>query len=87
MTGRDDIILEYLAETGTALNKRGLEINLDLEGYDISYSTIKRRLPKLEDAGLIEVADSSGPWYAISEKGEAYLEGDLDLRDEDDPSA
>jgi len=85
MTGRDDLILEYLAETGVALNKRGLEINLRGDGYDISYSTIKRRLPKLEDADLVRVVDPSGPWYKITEKGEAYLRGDADLRDEPEP--
>ncbi|NLV10694.1 ArsR family transcriptional regulator [Halomicrobium mukohataei] len=87
MTGRDDIILEYLAETGVALNKRGLEINLSSDGYDISYSTIKRRLPKLEAAELIEIADPSGPWYRITEKGERYLQGEADLRDEPEPNA
>ncbi len=83
MTGRDDLLLEYLAETGVALNKRGLELNLQREGYDISYSTIKRRLPRLEEAGLIVVEDDSGPWYRISRKGKQYLEGELDLRKSD----
>jgi predicted transcriptional regulator len=86
MTGRDDVILEYLQDTGVALNKRGLEINLALEGYNISYSTIKRRLPKLEKAGLIEVVDESGPWYRVTEKGESYLTGKEDLRGMDDPA-
>ena len=85
MTGRDDIILEYLADTGVALNKRGLEINLQEAGYDISYSTIKRRLPRLEDADLIEIVYDSGPWYRITERGKSYLEGDEDLRDEPEP--
>ncbi|QLH83413.1 winged-helix domain-containing protein [Halosimplex pelagicum] len=82
MTGRDDIILEYLAETGVALNKRGLEINLQEEGYDISYSTIKRRLPKLEEADLIEIVYDAGPWYRITDRGLNYLEGNVDLRED-----
>ena len=82
MTERDDIILEYLEETDVALNKRGLEVNLQREGYKISYSTIKRRLPKLEENNLITIEDSSGPWYRISEKGKRYLNGELDLRNE-----
>jgi len=85
MTGRDDIILEFLADSGAALNKRGLEINLSEEGYDISYSTIKRRLPKLHEAGLIEEVSEKGPWYKISIKGIEYLEGNEDLRDEPEP--
>jgi len=87
MTGRDDIILEYLEDSGTALNKRGLEINLRKEGYDISYSTIKRRLPKLHEAGLIEVVSEKGPWYQITEEGTEYLEGDANLRDEPEPDS
>ncbi|WP_158855609.1 winged-helix domain-containing protein [Halorhabdus sp. CUG00001] len=85
MTGRDDIILEMLSESGVVLNKRGLEINLQREEADISYSTLQRRLPKLEDAGLIEEVVEQGAWYAITEEGEAYLEGEADLRDTDDP--
>jgi len=84
MTGHDDIILEYLHDTGVVLNKRGFEINLELEGNEISYSTIKRRLPKLEEAGLIEIVDESGPWYQITERGERYLKGEVDLRETDD---
>ncbi|WP_226010532.1 winged-helix domain-containing protein [Halomicrobium salinisoli] len=85
MTGRDDVILEFLAENNVALNKRGLEINLRAEGFDISYSTIKRRLPKLEEAGLLEIVDESGPWYRVTDRGEEYLAGDADLRDDPEP--
>ncbi|MFC7139383.1 winged-helix domain-containing protein [Halosimplex aquaticum] len=87
MTGRDEIILEYLEDSGVALNKRGLEINLREEGYDISYSTIKRRLPKLHEAGLIVVVSEKGPWYRISERGTEYLQGDADLRDISEPNS
>lgn len=87
MTGRDDIILEVLSDSGVALNKRGLEINLQREDADISYSTLQRRLPKLVEAGLIEMVVEQGAWYAITEKGEAYLSGDLDLRGEDEPTS
>jgi repressor of nif and glnA expression len=80
MTGRDDLILEFLEDSGAALNKRGLEVNLREDGYNISYSTIKRRLPKLEEAGLIEVVDDRGPWYVTTELAEEYLSGETDLR-------
>ena len=85
MTGYDEHILEYLAESGAALNKRGLEINLNEEGYDVSYSTIKRRLPKLHGAGLLVIVHEKGPWYKISDRGREYLRGDEDLRDEPEP--
>lgn len=83
MTGRDDIILEFLADSGAAHNKKGIEINLDLENKDASYSTIQRRLPKLEEAGLVEQVREEGAWYRITEKEEKYLEGEEDLRDMD----
>jgi repressor of nif and glnA expression len=85
MTGRDDLILEFLEDSGAALNKRGLEVNLRQDGYNISYSTIKRRLPKLEEAGLIEVVDDRGPWYVTTDLAEEYLCGETDLRDLEDP--
>ena len=77
MTGSDDRILELLGESGVALNKKTLQVNFELDGTDISYSTIKRRLPLLEDAGLIEEVRQTGSYYRITEKGEQYLAGEL----------
>jgi len=85
MTGSDDTILEFLEESGAILNKKALEINLSAQNAGISYSTIQRRLPKLEDAGLVELVKEEGAWYRISERGEAYLQGDGDLREEPEP--
>lgn len=75
MTDSDDKILELLEESGVALNKRGLEVNFDLRDVDISYSTIKRRLPDLVEAGLLEVVRRKGPYYRITESGREYLQG------------
>ncbi|WP_423743188.1 winged-helix domain-containing protein (plasmid) [Haladaptatus sp. SPP-AMP-3] len=77
MTGSDDRILELLGESCVALNKKTLQVNFELDGTDISYSTIKRRLPLLEDAGLIEEVRQTGSYYRITEKGEQYLAGEL----------
>ncbi|MFC7079284.1 winged-helix domain-containing protein [Halorussus caseinilyticus] len=84
MTGSDDRILELLAESGVALNKKALEVNFELEGEDISYSTIKRRLPMLEEIGLVEQVRQKGSYYRITEKGRAYLTGELDASDLED---
>lgn len=86
MTGRDDIILEFLAESDSIHNKRGLEINFEELNQPVSYSTLKRRLPKLRDAGLVEVVEEDGAWYRITDKGIQYLEGELDLSDEPEPT-
>ncbi len=78
MTGSDDKILELLEESGVALNKKGLEVNFELEDEGISYSTIKRRLPMLEESGLVEQVREKGSYYRITQKGQQYLAGDLD---------
>ncbi|KZN23688.1 phage repressor protein [Haladaptatus sp. R4] len=78
MTGNDDRILELLSASGVALNKKALEVNFELEGTGISYSTIKRRLPLLESVGLVDEVRETGSYYRITDKGEAYLAGELD---------
>ncbi|WP_231183090.1 winged helix-turn-helix domain-containing protein [Haladaptatus sp. DYF46] len=78
MTGNDDSILEYLHEHDVVLPPTGLEINLDREGVGISYSTISRRLKKLQEHGLVKKVREKEGYYAITEKGRQYLAGDLD---------
>jgi len=87
MTGSDDVILEFLEDSGSGHNYQGIANNFEDRGIDISYTTLTRRLPKLEDAGLVRILPGKGRYYAITEKGEAYLRGDADLRDEPDPDA
>ncbi|WP_455448138.1 PadR family transcriptional regulator [Natrinema thermotolerans] len=84
MTGNDDSILEFLHDHDVALPPTGLEINLDREGVSVSYSTIHRRLQKLQDKGLVEKANDQKGYYAITDKGRAYLEGDLDASELED---
>ncbi|MBC9986038.1 phage repressor protein [Haloferax sp. Atlit-47N] len=78
MTGNDDTILEYFQEHDVALPPKGLEINLEREGFSVSYSTIHRRLKKLEQTGLVDRVRQREAYYAITDKGRAYLSGDLD---------
>jgi DNA-binding PadR family transcriptional regulator len=86
MTGSDDAILEFLKDTGAGHNFQGIANNFEDRGVEISYKTITRRLPKLEEAGLVRILPGEGKYYAITERGEAYLEGDADLRNEPDPT-
>lgn len=81
MTGSDDKILELLGESGVALNKRGIEVNFELGDEEISYSTIKRRLPKFVEAGLVEKVEAKGLYYQITEDGRQYLAGELNVKD------
>jgi DNA-binding PadR family transcriptional regulator len=39
---------------------------------------VKRRLPALEENGLIEKVDEKRGYYKITERGRGYLSGDLD---------
>jgi len=78
MTGNDDTILEYLHEKDMALPPGTLHYNLVREGFEVGYSTIRRRIKLLEDAGLVENEADEGSYYALTEKGRQYLAGDLD---------
>ncbi|WP_193787851.1 winged-helix domain-containing protein [Natrialba asiatica] len=84
MTGNDDSILEFLGENDVALAPRGLEINLQREGISISKRTIQRRVKKLHEKGLIEKVHENAGYYAITDKGRQYLEGELDASELED---
>ena len=85
MTGSDDVILEFLADSGAGHNLQGIANNFEDRKISISYKTITRRLPKLNEAGLVRVLPGDGTYYVITEKGDAYLRGDADLRNEPAP--
>lgn len=70
----DERILELLAESELVLTPTVLGENL---GYDRSW--VSERLKKLRDHGLV-VRIARGK-YRISERGEAYLSGDLDANE------
>lgn len=74
MNQTDDRILELLGESNLVLSPAVTAINLDY-----SRNWVSRRMSKLEDANLIESVD--GSYYQITDKGRAYLTGDLDADD------
>ena len=78
MTASDDVILEYLDDTGLALPPKAISYNLETrEGADISYSTVNRRLKELLNHELVEKEYEPAGFYSITEKGKQYLRGDL----------
>jgi len=85
MTASDDVILEFLQDSGAAHNKQGIANNLHNRDVDVSYTTLNRRIPKLESADLIQTIPGNGKYYEITEKGEAFLDGEADLRNEPSP--
>ena len=71
MNQTDDRILQALEETGMMLTPVVLAKNLDY-----SRTWVSTRISKLVDAGLIE--NPEGSFYQITDRGRAYLAGDLD---------
>ncbi len=93
MNEKDDTILEYLSEVGAAEPLSVIFWNLeDRDLIDFSIHTLRRRLLRLVETGLIEIARGANStdttYYRITELGERYLTGDHrpdDLPDEFDP--
>jgi len=74
MTLADDRILETLEEAELILSPRVLAVNTD---YTRQY--VSERLAPLLDAKLVKKYDEG--LYEITDRGRAYLEGDLDAED------
>jgi len=77
MTKSDPAILEIFEEAGIAIPPAVAEYNL----VGISKSTVKRRLPVAVGHGLLEKVDEDRGYYRITDRGRAYLEGELDADD------
>jgi len=82
MSLKDELILEFLETHDLELPAKPLYRNLNRHGHEIGYSTVRQRLRELEAHGLIEKIDDAG-YYAVTDKGRAYLEGELDVDDLD----
>lgn len=79
MTTNDGPILEFLEDCELALTPRDLQYNLETRaGVEMAYSTLNHRLGKLTEHDLIEKEDPEGGRYAITDRGRAYLAGELD---------
>ncbi|MDB2285458.1 helix-turn-helix domain-containing protein [Halorubrum ezzemoulense] len=74
MNQTDDRILELLDESDLILTPAVIARNLDY-----TRNWISRRISELEDAGLVDPVDSG--YYRISERGRAYLAGEIDADD------
>ncbi|AXR82847.1 winged-helix domain-containing protein [Natrarchaeobaculum sulfurireducens] len=80
MSLKDGLILEFLETHDLELPAKPLYRNLNRHGHEIGYSTVRQRLGELEAHGLIEKVDDAG-YYAVTDKGRAYLAGDLEVTD------
>jgi repressor of nif and glnA expression len=81
MNEKDDAILEYLQDVGAAEPPKVIHWNLteDRGQGDFSLKTLRRRLDRLEEASLVEVARESGRYFRITDQGERYLSGEYDV--------
>ncbi|WP_193788377.1 transcriptional regulator [Halovivax asiaticus] len=85
----DDAILEFLDGADVdnqpiALKPGAVHYNLveEFEMVDKSLSTFSRKMARLAENGYLEKAEEGkGSPYKITEKGRAYLAGDLDADD------
>ena len=76
MTAADDRILEFLLNEGNEsiiATPAVVEMNLDYQRTHIN-----NRLGKLRGAGLVEYYDKNRGAYRITDRGRAYLAGEID---------
>jgi len=75
MTAADDRILEFLLNEGNrsiVATPAVIEMNVDYQRTHVS-----NRLGELLDAGLVEYYDEERAAYQITDRGRAYLAGEL----------
>jgi len=70
-----------LLDCGAAVPPRVILFNLEYRNIASPHrSTVKRRLERLGQHDFVEKVDEGG-YYVISDKGQQYLQGDLDPND------
>nr|WP_244877444.1 winged helix-turn-helix domain-containing protein [Haloferax prahovense] len=72
----DDRILELLSESGLILSPSVIAANLDYTRQHVS-----SRMGPLEEHGLIEKSGTGKGHYKITEKGQRYLDSELNKSD------
>ncbi|WP_241996851.1 ArsR family transcriptional regulator [Halorubrum sp. SD626R] len=80
MTKSDDAILELLDESNLTIPPMAIAFNIE----NVSRPTVDRRLPKLEEAGLVKRYDDPQGYTKITDRGRAYLAGEIDANDLED---
>ena len=81
MIGKDDSLLEYLRDIHPSAEPPAvIHFNMTERGLaDHSIDTTRRRLSKLEEHGLSEIAYEKGAYHRITQDGLDYLDGDFDV--------
>lgn len=91
MNEKDDVILEYLDRIYPAaeppavvyenLHRCDDVLDFTQRTGGFSIDTLRNRMRRLEDVGLIDVVVKEGRYRVITEEGRQYLRGDLDVSD------
>lgn len=77
MTKSDPTILEFFGEQDIAMSPAVVSFNIK----GVSHPTVKRRMPILTEDELLEKVEGKRGYYRITQKGRAYLAGELDTDD------
>jgi len=82
MNKASEPVLEVLAESALAVQMNSIHYHLNRTMEDApSYATVQRAMPDLVEKGLICKPESDKHLYEITDRGQAYLAGDLDAGD------
>ncbi|WP_224338119.1 PadR family transcriptional regulator [Haloprofundus halobius] len=71
-------VLDFLGRTRLSLPPSVLHYNMVKSGHEIGYSTVKANLASLSEHNLVTKEKEEEGYYAITDRGIAYLEGELD---------
>ncbi|MFB6179051.1 MAG: ArsR family transcriptional regulator [Halorientalis sp.] len=80
MNKATDPVLELLESSGLALPPGAIYYNL-AEVMDISRASVTRAIDDLQRYGLVRKPPRAETYYEITDRGVAYLHGDLDAND------
>jgi Fe2+ or Zn2+ uptake regulation protein len=79
MNTASDPVLELLNESGLALPPGAIYYNLDRQmGSAPSQATVTRAIDDLLAHGFIHKPENAKTYYEITDRGRAYLRGELD---------
>jgi len=86
MNELDDTILEFFDDLGTPQSEpvvmapKDVWINIAIyrKRTEKADNTVSRRMGRLEEMGLLALATDTGKHYYLTDRGRAYLTGELD---------
>lgn len=77
-------ILEFLADSDLALPPKPIYINMRRRGATFGRKTVERHLKDMVEEGLVDRVLEEEGYYAITEDGRRYLEGEFVMEDNED---